>query len=711
MKRSIWKIFLLGSALAVAGAGVAIATVPELKWRAAVFVKHLRGDVADLGTAELLRMLKPGSGYYLEPLLQSGNPYGVIRNPHASGADAEAGAAAYRERCSNCHGGEGSGGAVGPALNTLERKHGSSDWALYRTITNGIDGSSMLAQDVGEREAWQIVAYLRSIEPGGSDIAAPDTVGDFTPATYDRLLAGRADPDNWLSYSGDYDGKRFSTLDQINDTNVGDLKLLWMFQTEASDDYLETSPIVNDGVMYVTVSPGSVYALDASNGERLWHFQRPLPKKLSLCCGTVNRGVAVLGDVVYWETLDAHLVALDARSGRKLWETEVAEHSVGYSITSAPLAVKNLVLIGVSGGEYGIRGHLDAYDATSGKRVWRFYTIPGPGEPGNDTWSGDSWKRGGAGAWLTGSYDAGSNTIFWGTGNPGPLYYGDDRLGDNLYANSVVALDADTGELKWYFQFTPHDLHDWAANQIPVLVDGEWLGEQRSLLLTANRNGFFYALDRESGEFLLAEAFVRQNWAERIDENGRPVLRPEATPTPQGTLTWPSPHGGTNWQSPAYSTETGLFYVATLDGARVVYKQADTPEYRPGDAYFGSMHQLAAGEHKMTASLKAIDPTSGAIVWEYDNPPRRAVWRTGGVIATAGNIVFGGDFQSLYALDATSGRELWRINVGGYINAAPVSYAVDGRQQITIAAGRSIMTFGVRTSSGDRDSQSVAIAP
>jgi alcohol dehydrogenase (cytochrome c) len=693
------------------GAAVLVAAVPSLSWRASLIVKHVRGDVSDLGSFELLAMLRPGSGYYLEPLLESGNPYGVIRNPYPAAEHTDAGERIYREQCSNCHGGEGTGGAVGPALATLQRKHGSSDWALFRTITRGIEGSSMLAQNLAPKQAWQVVSYLRSIEPG-SEQPAEDFAGiAVTSVAFENILAGRSRAADWLTYSGDYDGKRFSELVEINSGNVADLKLLWMYQTDAADDYLETSPIVVDGKMFVTVSPGTVYALDASDGEVLWRFERPLPARLSLCCGTVNRGVAVLGTTIFWATVDAHLTAIDAATGRLLWETEVGDHATGYSITSAPLVVDNLVLIGVSGGEYGIRGYLDAYDAVSGERVWRFYTIPGPGEPGNETWSGDSWQRGGAGAWLTGSYDAASNTIFWGTGNPGPLYFGDDRLGDNLYANSVVALDADTGALKWHFQFTPHDLHDWAANQIPVLVDAQWQGQPRSMLLTANRNGFFYVLDRNTGQFLLAREFVKQNWAGGIDENGRPQLNPDAIPTPQGTLTWPSPHGGTNWQSPAYSPVTELFYVAALDGARVVYKQADTPEYTPGEPYFGSMHQLMAGDHKLTASLKAIDPQSGKIVWQYDNPPRRAVWRTGGVLATAGNIVFAGDFQSLYALDAETGDELWRINVGGYINAAPVTYQVDGRQQITVAAGRTIMTFGVSPARPSRDSQPEEIEP
>ena len=695
LRKFVRKFLLPAAALGLLAVAAVIATTPELMWRAQLIAMKAQGRVYDLSWGELLKMARPGSGYYLKDLVDSGNPYGVIKNIHASEKDVDAGSEIYRQKCSNCHGGAGAGG-VGPALNTPDREHGDTDWALFRSVTRGIAGTAMTPQELPEREAWQVVAYMRSIEARDANLPMVEDAAFGEPVTYPRLLAGRQERQSWLTYSGDYDGKRYSELDQVNSDTVADLTLLWMRQTDASDVYLETSPIVNGGVMYVTVSPGSVVALDAATGEEIWTFQRALPEKLSLCCGTVNRGVALHGTTLYWGTLDAYLLAIDARSGKLIWEQNVADSDAGYTITSAPLAVKDLVLIGVSGGEYGIRGHLDAYHAESGERVWRFYTIPGPGEPGHETWSGDSWQRGGAGAWLTGSFDPTLNLVYWGTGNPSPLYNGDGRLGDNLYANSVVALDVDTGELRWHFQFTPHDLHDWAANQIPILADLEWDGEPQKLLLTANRNGFFYALDRTNGDYLHAKAFVRQNWAERIDETGRPVLRPEAIPTPEGTLTWPSPHGGTNWQSPAYSPVTGLFYVATLDGARVVYKQADTPKYTPGEFYLGSMHQLMSGDHRMVASLKALDPETGEIVWQYDNPPRRAMWRTGGVLATAGGIVIGGDNTALYALDAQSGDELWRLNVGGFINAAPMTYLAAGRQHITVAAGRSIMTFGLR---------------
>ena len=370
--------------------------------------------------------------------------------------------------------------------------------------------------------------------------------------SYQRLLRAEQDPGNWLTYSASYRSHRFSRLNQINRDNVKNLRLNWVFQFRSLDK-VETTPLVVDGIMYVTQPPNDVFALDIRTGRPFWSYKHNLPEKVNVCCGRVNRGLAILGDRLYMGTLDSHLIALDAKTGALIWDVEVADYRAGYSITVAPLAVKDKVIVGIAGGEFGIRGFLDAYDAKTGKRVWRFYTVPGPGEPGNETWEGESWKTGGAPTWVTGSFDPELNLIYWGTGNPGPDYNGEVRKGDNLYSDCVIALDADTGKLKWYFQFTPHDVHDWDATQIPVLVDAEFRGHQRKLMLWANRNAFFYLLDRETGEFLLAKAFARQTWAERIDEKGRPVRKPKTSPTSEGTLVHPAVEGGTNWYSPSYS--------------------------------------------------------------------------------------------------------------------------------------------------------------
>ncbi|MBI3682186.1 MAG: PQQ-binding-like beta-propeller repeat protein, partial [Acidobacteria bacterium] len=356
--------------------------------------------------------------------------------------------------------------------------------------------------------------------------------------TYEQLLKADETPGDWLHYSGDYASHRFSRLAQITPANVKELRVKWVFQRPMREKF-ETTPLVADGVMYLTVPPNDAYAVDAGTGVKLWEYRRNLPSKIQVCCGQVNRGFAILGDRLFLGTLDAQLIALDRKTGRLLWESELFDYSKGYSVTHAPLVVKDKVIVGVAGGEYGIRGFIDAYYADSGKRAWRFYTVPGPGEFGHDTWESDSWKTGGASVWITGSYDPELNLTYWGTGNPGPDWNGDVRRGDNLFSDSVVALDADTGRRKWHFQFTPHDVHDWDATQLMVLADRPYKGRMRKLLVTANRNGFYYVLDRASGEYLHSIAYVKQDWAMGIDEKGRPMRAPGKLPTPEGNKVYP----------------------------------------------------------------------------------------------------------------------------------------------------------------------------
>src|ERR1700694_1879487 len=321
--------------------------------------------------------------------------------------------------------------------------------------------------------------------------------------TFERLLNSTREPQNWLTYSGDYAGRRFSPLDQINPGNARTLVAKWVYQT-AGTGKLETTPLVVDGILYATGQDDRAFALDGRTGRPIWLYQRQLPSDIRPCCGRVNRGFAILGDKVVFGTLDAHLIALDAKTGSVIWDVAAADYKLGYSFTAAPLAVKNLIVLGVSGGEYGVRGLLDAYDATTGERKWRFYTVPGPGEPGHETWEGDSWKIGGSPAWITGVYDPATNTPFWTHGNPSPSNRGEGRAGDNLYSNSLLALDPETGKLKWYFQFSKHDDHDYDATQVPVMVDQD----DRHLILQANRNGFFYLIDRTNGKLLFANPFA-----------------------------------------------------------------------------------------------------------------------------------------------------------------------------------------------------------
>ncbi len=506
--------------------------------------------------------------------------------------------------------------------------------------------------------------------------------------TFERIRAAEKEPHNWLTYSGDYSGRRHSALKQIDVTNVAKLRPAWMFQMDLNHK-LETSPIVVNGVMYVSEPPSNVTALDARTGQPYWRYRRNIPQGVRACCGQVNRGVAVLGDRVFVGTIDAHLVSLDAHTGRVRWDVTVENFLAGYSITAAPLVVKDKVIIGVSGGEFGVIGFLDAYDAATGRRVWRRYSIPGNGMPEQKTWAGESWGQGSAATWMTGSYDPVLNLIYWGTGNPAPNSNGDDRAGDNLYSDCLLAIDADTSGLRWHYQFTPHDVWSWDAAQVPVLVDAPFRGKPRKLIVTPNRNGFYYVLDRSNGEFLLAEPFVKQTWAERIDEKGRPVVKADAIPSAAGAKVYPSPEGATNWHSPAFSPATNLLYTAVREAGAVFYKLPAT--YRLGMLFSGGSWHPIQGEEARGA-VRALQLEDGKMKWEF--PLHSPPWA--GMLSTAGGLVFGGtDEGHFFALDAASGKLLWRFLSGGRITANPVTYMVDGKQQVAIASGQSLVVFSL----------------
>ena len=534
-----------------------------------------------------------------------------------------------------------------------------------------------------------MVGSVGSVDGQDQSSAGETATESFAPVTWERLVNAADEPENWLMYSGTFDSKRYSGLDQVHNRNVHRLELKWAYQLSALDR-AETTPLVVDGVMFITEAPSNVVAVDAATGRPYWRYEHELPEDLRICCGRNNRGVAILGDTLYMSTLDAHLAAVDAKSGNLLWAAEAADYRSGYSKTAAPLIVKDKVVTGVAGGEFGIRGFLDAYNAETGIRDWRTYTIPGPDNPDNRSWSGDSWRTGGSPTWITGSYDPDLDLVYWGTGNPGPDYNGDVRMGDNLYADSALALDGATGELNWYFQFTPHDVHDWDAIQVPVLADLEIDGQSRKVMMWANRNAFFYIIDRETGEFLSGTPFARQTWAEGLDENGRPIRAPNTLPTPEGTLVAPPASGGTNWQSPTYSPRTELFYVMAFDGEAEFYIRDE--DYLEGARFTGGGQQRVLPIETFTSAVRAIDPRTGNRRWEYRVQPQ--TWA--GLLSTAGDLVFGGTIDGyFYALDAVSGRELWHMSVGGEVRAAPMTYAVDGQQYVTIAAGNVVYTFGL----------------
>ncbi len=509
--------------------------------------------------------------------------------------------------------------------------------------------------------------------------------GSYGQVTFERLVNAAKEPQNWLTYSGDYAGRRFSPLDQINTANARSLVAKWVYQTAATGKF-ETTPLVVDGILYATGQDDRAFALDASTGRPIWLYQRQLPSDIRPCCGRVNRGLAILGDKVFMATLDAHVIALDAKTGNLIWDVSAVDYKNGYSFTLAPLAVKNFIVVGISGGEYGIRGFIDAYDADTGKHKWRFYTVPGPGEPGHDSWERESWKIGGAPAWITGVYDPATNQLFWPTGNPSPSNRGEGRAGDNLYSNTLLALDADTGKLSWHFQFTKHDEHDWDATQVPITID---LGGKH-LIAQANRNGFFYVLDRTTGKLLSASAYAKTTWSGGKDAEGRPVANKESSPTPEGRTVCPGAIGSTNWMSPTFDSQTGLFYVTAREECDI-FSTAPQP-YEAGHAYYGSAYFPSDKAEPYLGALRALDPNNGQLKWEF----RHLSPTYSGVLSTAGGLLFTGDAEGNFiALDAASGKPLWHFQMGGAVYASPLAFSVDGREYVAIAAGSSLYAFGL----------------
>jgi alcohol dehydrogenase (cytochrome c) len=522
--------------------------------------------------------------------------------------------------------------------------------------------------------------------------------------TSDRLLHATNEPQNWLLYSGSYASQRFSQLKQVDPANVKNIELKWVFQAQSLQKF-ETTPLVVDGIMYLTQSPDDVVAVDAKSGRVFWIYHYATSPAARPCCGIVNRGLAILGDTLFMATVDAHLVAVDAKDGHAMWNVKLAEASAGYAATMAPLVVKGKVIVGVAGGEFGVRGFISAFDAETGKQAWKFDTIPDPDQPGHDSWRGADWEHGGGAVWMTGSYDPELNLTYWGTGNPGPDFNAEQRQGDNLYADSVLALDPDTGKMKWYFQFSPHDPYDYDSVQVPVLANADWQGSARKLMYWGNRNGFFYVLDRSTGKFLSGKPFVKVNWASGLDANGRPI----ATPQPPGVPTYPGIQGGTNWYSPSYSPSTGLFYLSTWEDYGTVFEGVKA-EYKEGTRFTGGANAspIAGADNPAgtrtgpintyTEALAhggvvALDPSTGEKRWHFDEHDVN----TSGILTTASDLLFVGGREGYFqALNARTGALLWKQNLGGEIIAGPISFEVDGKQYITIAAGNSLFAYALR---------------
>lgn len=626
----------------------------------------------------------------------------------------------FETRCAGCHGSDGNGGEHGPGI--VARLFTRNDEELAAVIRQGVPARGMPPFNLAELEMKQTTTFLRTLRPprgrGFADIPVRGNV-EVDGKTFDgfilgqtswdlqfrtqegRILLLRKDGDHlrqvtsqsdWSSYHGQNSGNRYTGLAQIDATNVARLTPKWVFPVPNAGR-LQTTPIVHEGVMYVA-NVNSCYALDAGSGRRLWQFQRPRTQGLiGNAAGGINRGVAIAGDRLFMVTDHAHLLALNRFTGAVLWDTEMADWRQNCNATSPPLAVGKLLIAGTAGGEEGVRGFLAAYDQETGKEVWRFWTVPKPGEPGSETWNGKDIEHGGATTWLTGTYDPETNLVYWPTGNAGPDFNGDNRLGDNLYACSILALDASTGKLKWHYQYTPHDEWDWDAQQPPLLVDSTWEGRPRKLLLQGSRNGFFYVLDRVTGELLLAKPLVKNlTWAKEIGKDGRPVLNANQVPSAEGSLICPAVEGATNWFSTSYSPQTGLFYVNTVEKC-AVYTKRPSGDWQAGRPYRGGGGRQAPNPVPQKF-LRAIDIKTGKFVWELPQTGFANTWS--GTLSTASGLVFfGDDSGAIAAADAATGKRLWHYQFNEVLRASPMTYAFDNKQFISIAAGGNVFAFAL----------------
>jgi alcohol dehydrogenase (cytochrome c) len=657
--------------------------------RAHLYLQKAIGEIPELSWSELWGLTLYERGFHCAEgrSLEASLEYSAT----ASEGDRSAGARIFHKQCAGCHGNDGAGGPHAPSLRRSGFKHGDSDLAIYKALRDGIPGTAMPSAGLPLRELLQVIANVKTLQPGSSENHTGETSRWAIQVSSERLLAASAHQDEWLTYSGSYNGWRHKSLAEITPAKVAQLRIRWIKQFDSNDSTIEATPLVIDGLVFIAVSVSKVSALDAKTGDLIWEYQRQIPTGLPLCCGRVNRGLAAYGNTIFFGSADGYLVAINANGGKLIWQTPVAKPSDGYSITGAPLVVNHSVVVGVAGGEFGIRGFLAAYDVSTGQEQWKFETIPAPGEVGSETWKNEAWRTGGGATWVTGSYDPSTDLLYWGVGNPSPNLAGDVRPGDNLFTNSVIALHASTGKLAWYFQFTPHDEHDWDSAQTPVLADLPVNGEVRKVICWPNRNGFYYVLDRVTGEFLVGVPFVELNWAKGLTSKGRPILSDAAEVTTGGRFTRPGIAGGTNWQNPAFDPERRLIFVPATVGSSVFTKQPPNRVERPRTGQF-----LGSGwtsTEPLIRLVRALDACTGQQKWEYNPSTPGRDFR--GLLSTEGGLVFGASGGILFAMDADTGREVWRASLGGSTWSAPISFTVDGRQVIAVAAGRALFVFGL----------------
>jgi len=657
--------------------------------RARLYLQKAQGRVSELSWTELWGLTRPGRGFHCA--VGSSLETSIQYSSAASEGDRRAGARIFRERCTACHGSEGSGGPHAPSLTRSGYKHGDSDLAIYKVLRDGIPGTAMPSARLPLPELLQVTATVKMLQAHLSEDQKAEASHLAIHVSSERLQAAGTNPDGWLMYSGSYNGWRHSSLAEINSTNVAQLRLRWIRQFDSNVPLVEATPLVVDDVIFTTLPDSKVVALDAKTGNVIWEYARSIPADLPLCCGQVSRGLAIHDGTLFFGSLDGYLVAINANDGKVIWQTSVASPADGYSITGAPLVVKRSVVVGVAGGEFGIRGFLAAYDVSTGQRQWKFETIPGPGEVGHETWENDAWRTGGGSTWNTGSYDPSTDLLYWGVGNPSPNFSGDVRPGDNLFTNSAIALHASTGKLAWYFQFTPHDEHDWDASQTPVLADLLIDGVVRKVICWPNRNGFYYVLDRVTGEFLTGKPFVELDWTKGLTSTGRPILSDVAKVSSAGRRTRPGVDGGTNWQNPAFDQKRGLIFVPASESSSVFTKLPPERVARgPKGVFAGSgWTELEPPAREVVA----LDAATGQSKWKYSPSPSTGEYS--GLLETEGGLVFGASGGVCFALDVDNGREIWRVPLGGTTKSAPISFMVDGRQVIAIAAGRGLFVFGL----------------
>jgi alcohol dehydrogenase (cytochrome c) len=698
MKRIVWVTFVATTIVligAVGGIYYFIKAYPDkpiseaISRRAQIVLKKATGGIPELSWMEILQMSAQEGGYGL-PMASEKGVNGALSNPHTSGEDLKAGGHLFREYCARCHGANGEG-YLGPSLAQLGYKNGDSDLAIYKVLRDGVAGTAMEPAHLSFLERWQVVGYLRTLQfHSDSDDDNPRPLNIHVNS--ERIRRANDNPGEWLSYSGSLSGWRYSSLSEITTANVSQLRLLWSYQSTTREPKIESTPLVVSDTIFVTEPPATVVALGARTGEMIWKYERPIPADLPIEAGKVNRGLAILESLLFFGSLDGYLVAIDANTGKVNWQTRVAKSSDGFSLTGAPLVVNHSVIVGVAGGDYGARGFLVAYDATTGQQQWRFDTIPGPGEAGHETWQNEAWKYGGGGTWITGSYDPALDLLYWGVGNPAPLYAGEVRPGDNLFTNSVVALHASSGKLAWYFQFTPHDEHDWDSTQTPILADLLIDGAERKVICWPNRNGFYYVLDRVTGEFLAGTPFVEINWARGLTSRGRPILADTGAVTEGGRVTKPGFMGAVSWQPGAFNPGRGLVFVQAIEGQSFFTKSpADGVTHRQNQQFWGSGGTMVGPIIKV---VRALDAATGAKRWEYYSPKGKGFGGFGGLLATAGGLVFGAAGASLFALDAATGKELWHVGLGDTW-APPITFKSEGRQVIAVWAGRGLFLFGL----------------